>query len=157
MTQQPWPSIYRIVKWRLMNLGETRGGRRRENLLARVNSCPMPWQSLRRATESCKGSRRHGGGTQVRGTRPEDGGHRRAYLLKPQSTRGGVRRWVTRVILRRRAFSWQAYQVTGGVNRTAAARIAAEIGRRRWVSCAGVLIHSRVLYHGQTDSGWLTA
>jgi hypothetical protein len=69
-------------------LGETRGGRRRENLLARVNSCPMPWQSLRRATESCKGSRRRGGGTPVRGTRPEDDGHRRAYLLKPQGTGG---------------------------------------------------------------------
>jgi hypothetical protein len=64
-----WPGI----------LAVTCGGRRSKSSLARVNPWHLPWQSLRRATESHKGSRRCGGGTQARGTRPEDGGHQRSY------------------------------------------------------------------------------
>jgi hypothetical protein len=56
--------------------------------LARVNSCPMPWRSLRRWIEDYSGSRRSGGGARVRGAKPGDGCHRRAYLLRPQSKGG---------------------------------------------------------------------
>jgi hypothetical protein len=45
-------SIYRLSEWWPGIRAMTRGGRRRGSLLARVNSCPMPWQSLRRSTGS---------------------------------------------------------------------------------------------------------
>jgi hypothetical protein len=76
--RQRWPGISVV----------TRGGRRRRGALAHVNSCPMPWQSLRRWTEDYNGSRRSGGGARVRGAKPCDGCHRRAYLLMPQSKGG---------------------------------------------------------------------
>jgi hypothetical protein len=93
----------------------TRGGRRDRELLARMNSCLPSWRLHRRRLDGYRESRRRDGGTRARGARPEDGCRRWAYLLKPQST--GARWWVIGVILRRRAITWQAYLVTGGVNR----------------------------------------
>jgi hypothetical protein len=74
-----WPEI----------LAVTRGGRRSKSSLARVNPWHLSWQSLRRATESHKGSRWCGGGAQVRGTRPEGGCCRRAYRLPPRRVQYG--------------------------------------------------------------------
>jgi hypothetical protein len=51
--------------------------------------CLAPWQLLWRATESHKGSRRHGGNTRVRGTRPEDGGSS-ASLSAQAAKQGGT-------------------------------------------------------------------
>jgi hypothetical protein len=48
-----------------------------------VNSCPTPWQSLRRSTRSESRSRRCGGSARTRDARPEGGGHRRAYQNPP--------------------------------------------------------------------------
>jgi hypothetical protein len=76
--RQQWPGISVV----------TRGGRRRGRSLARVNSCSTPWQSLRRWTADYSGSRRSGGGARVRGAKPCDGCHRRAYLHRPQSKGG---------------------------------------------------------------------
>jgi hypothetical protein len=88
VTELTAASIYRERQWWPGILAVMRGCRRGKSSLAHVNPWHLPWQSLRRAMESRKGSRRCGGGTQARGTRPEDGGHRRAYLPKPQSTGG---------------------------------------------------------------------
>ena len=79
--RQRWPGILVV----------THGGRRSKSSLARVNPWHLPWQSLQRATESHKGSRRCGGGAQVRGTRPEGGCRQRAYRLPPRRVQYGGR------------------------------------------------------------------
>jgi hypothetical protein len=67
----------------------TRDSRRRGRVLAqRAAWCLMPWQLLRRAMGSRKGSRWHSEHTRVRGTRPEDGGSP-ASLSAPAAKQGG--------------------------------------------------------------------
>jgi hypothetical protein len=63
----------------------------RGRITGAVDSWQQPWQSFRRSTESHNGSRRCGGGTQARGTRPEGGGHRRAYRVPPRRALYGGR------------------------------------------------------------------
>jgi hypothetical protein len=75
--RQRWPGISVVTR-------RSEEGRSQ----ACVNSCPMLWQSLRRWTEDYSGSRRSGGGARVRGAKPGNGCHRRAYLLRPQSKGG---------------------------------------------------------------------
>jgi hypothetical protein len=65
----------------------TRGGRRRGSFTGAMNPWHLLWQSFRRSTESHNGSRRCGGGTQARGTRPEGGGHRRGDPILPWHVR----------------------------------------------------------------------
>jgi hypothetical protein len=69
----------------------TRGGRRKGEFIDAVNSCPTPWQSLRRSTGSESRSRRCGGSAWTRGARPEGGGHRCAYRVPPRQALYGGR------------------------------------------------------------------
>jgi hypothetical protein len=62
----------------------TRGSRRKGEFTSAVNSCPTPWQSIRRSTGSESRSRRCGGSAWTRGARPESSGHQRAYRVPPR-------------------------------------------------------------------------
>jgi hypothetical protein len=76
--RQRWPGISVV----------TRDGRRRGRSLAQVLSVRSPWLASLRWTEDYSGSQRSSGGARVRGTKPCDDCHRRAYLLRPQSKGG---------------------------------------------------------------------
>jgi hypothetical protein len=72
--QQRWPGITVV----------THDGRRKGVFTGAVNSCPTPWQSLRRSTGSESRSRRCGGSAWTHGARPEGGGYRHTYRIPPR-------------------------------------------------------------------------
>jgi hypothetical protein len=90
MTELRARSIYRARERWPRIWAKTRGGRRKGRALAHVNPWHLPWQSLRRATKRHKGSRRCGGGAQVRGTRPEDGGSPASLSAQAARQRGST-------------------------------------------------------------------
>jgi hypothetical protein len=52
MAQQTWPSIYRIAKRWLGIWAKTRGGQRKQELLARAIGVLLQWQALRRSPDT---------------------------------------------------------------------------------------------------------
>jgi hypothetical protein len=143
--QRRWPGI-----WMTM-----RGGRRKGRALAHVDLWHLPRQSLRRATQRHKGSRRCGGGAQVRDTRPEDGCSPASLSAQAArqrgSTVGGHRSGVQRM-----AFTGRPYLVTGDVNHNGG-------GANHGEDQSSVVRVPRgrsnlilVLYHGELHSDNLT-
>jgi hypothetical protein len=86
-----------------------------EKVTGAVAGWLAPWQLLRRATESRKGSWRHGRNTRVRGTRPEGGGSP-ASLSALAAKQGGSTAVSHRSYPQGMAFTWRPYRVIGDVN-----------------------------------------
>jgi hypothetical protein len=94
-----------------------------------VNSCPTPWQSLRRSTGSESRSRRCGGSAWTRGARLEGGGHRRTYRVPPRRALYGGRICLPAGLIHDDdiCVTLSAIRSTRARIETAATRIAAEV------------------------------
>jgi hypothetical protein len=132
-----WPRIWR----------RTRGGRRKGRLLAQVLSVRSPWLSLWRCTEG------YSDPVEVPGhVAPSRATTVTGELICPGRKARGIRRWITGVISRRIAFTWQPYRVIGGANRNSSGTNRGG-GRRRWDAC--LLWSVQALYHGiQKNCVW---
>jgi hypothetical protein len=147
-------SIYRAQqRWPGISVG-TRGSRRRKKSTGAAAWCPAPWQLLRRATKSRKGSRWHGGNTRVRGTRPEDGGSP-ASLSAQVAKQGGTTVSHRSGVLRTGwwSFTPRCYPATPGTNPVASdmnrgeGSVVGGGGLSRWRSNL-----YQALYHGMLHS-----
>jgi hypothetical protein len=94
--------------------GDTRWSEE-EKVTSAVAGWLAPWQLLRRATESRKGSWRHSRNTRVRGTRPEGSGSP-GSLSAPAAKQGGSTAVSHQSYPQGMAFTWRPYRVFGDVN-----------------------------------------
>jgi hypothetical protein len=126
-------SIYSARKRWPGNRATTRGGQRKKKFTGAAAACPMPWELLRRSAGSEGKSRRYGGKAKPRGTRPRGCGSPAKLSAVAVATWYGGRTYLVTGVIHGGDISGtpSAIHSPRAQIGPAAARITAEIGRRR--------------------------